>query len=93
MFSITPIMTDGQVEEGPPHGLHARQTWILLYATPADNEEAHRIVDACQTIRNHPAIFQRMQLSMIRWPRRALNLMEDILSNCYKCTLSTITHN
>jgi hypothetical protein len=40
----------------------------LVYATPVDNEEAlhHRIVDACQTIRNFPGIFQRMRLSMMR---------------------------
>jgi hypothetical protein len=25
MFSITPIMTEGYVEEEPLHGLHARQ--------------------------------------------------------------------
>jgi hypothetical protein len=25
MFSITPIMTDGQVQEDPLHGIHARQ--------------------------------------------------------------------
>jgi hypothetical protein len=39
----------------------------LVYATPADNEEAlHCIVDACQTIRNYPGIFERMRRSMIR---------------------------
>jgi hypothetical protein len=33
---------------------------------PVDNEEAlhHRIVDACQTIRTNPAIFERMRQSM-----------------------------
>jgi hypothetical protein len=25
-----------------------------VYAAPVDNEEAHRIVDVCQTIRNYP---------------------------------------
>jgi hypothetical protein len=38
----------------------------LVYAAPVDNEEAHRIVDACQTIRNYPRIFQRTQQSMMR---------------------------
>jgi hypothetical protein len=40
----------------------------LMYATPVDNEEAlhHRIVDACQIIRNYPGIFARMWRSMMR---------------------------
>jgi hypothetical protein len=40
----------------------------LVYAAPVDNEEAlhHRTVDACQTIRNCPGIFERMLRSMIR---------------------------
>jgi hypothetical protein len=40
----------------------------LVYAAPVDNEEAlhHRIVDACQTIRNYPGIFERMRRSMMR---------------------------
>jgi hypothetical protein len=29
IFSITPIMANGWVEEGPLHGLHAREIWIL----------------------------------------------------------------
>jgi hypothetical protein len=28
----------------------------LVHAAPVDDEEAHRIVDACQTIRNCPGI-------------------------------------
>jgi hypothetical protein len=37
-------------------------------AAPVDNEEAlqHRIVDACQTTRNYPGIFERMRRSMMR---------------------------
>jgi hypothetical protein len=40
----------------------------LVYAAPVDNEKAlHiRIVDACQTIRNYPGIFERMRPSMMR---------------------------
>jgi hypothetical protein len=40
----------------------------LVYAAPVDNEEAshHRIVDACQTIRNYPGIFKWMRRSMMR---------------------------
>jgi hypothetical protein len=40
----------------------------LVYGAPIDNEEAlhHRIVDACQTIRNCPGIFERMRRSMMR---------------------------
>jgi hypothetical protein len=58
------------------HGLHAHlldfYLWghlkTLVYAAPVDNEVAlhHRIVDACQTIRNYPAIFERMRRPMMR---------------------------
>jgi hypothetical protein len=39
-----------------------------VYAAPVDNEETlhHRVMDACQTIRNYPSIFERMQQSMMR---------------------------
>jgi hypothetical protein len=38
-----------------------------VYADPVDNQESlhHRIVDACQTISNCPAIFERMRRSMM----------------------------
>jgi hypothetical protein len=41
---------------------------IIVYAAPADNEEAlrHRVVDACQNISNYPGIFERMRRSMMR---------------------------
>jgi hypothetical protein len=63
----------------------------LVYAAPVDNKEAihHLIVDACQTIRNYPGIFEPMWRSVLR---RALNLMENILSTYYICTLSATTH-
>jgi hypothetical protein len=40
----------------------------LVYAAPVDNEETlhHRIVDACQTIRNCPRISERMWRSMMK---------------------------
>jgi hypothetical protein len=40
----------------------------FVYGAPVDNEEAlhHRTVDACQTIRNYPGIFERMRWSMMR---------------------------
>jgi hypothetical protein len=39
----------------------------LLYAVLVDKEKAlHRIVDACQTIRNYPGIFERMRRSMMK---------------------------
>jgi hypothetical protein len=38
----------------------------LVYAAPVDSEEAHRTVDACQTISNYPAIYERMLRSMVR---------------------------
>jgi hypothetical protein len=37
-----------------------------VYAAPVDNEEAHRIVDVCQTIRNYSGIFERMRWSMTK---------------------------
>jgi hypothetical protein len=42
--------------------------WRHLNAAPVDSEEAlhHRIVDACQTIRNCPGISERMRRSMMR---------------------------
>jgi hypothetical protein len=52
----------------------------------------HRTVDACQTIRNCPGIFERMLRSMIQSVKAAVNLMEDILTTYYKCTFSAITH-
>jgi hypothetical protein len=40
----------------------------LVYAAPVDSEETlyHRIVDACQTIRNYTGIFERMPRSRMR---------------------------
>jgi hypothetical protein len=40
----------------------------FVYAAPVYKEEAlhHLIVDACQTIRNYPGIFERMRRSMTR---------------------------
>jgi hypothetical protein len=40
----------------------------LAYAAPVDNEETlhHRVVDACQTIRSCPGIFEWMQKFMMR---------------------------
>jgi hypothetical protein len=38
----------------------------LVYAAPVDNDEAHHIVDACQTVRNYPCIFDRLRRSMMR---------------------------
>jgi hypothetical protein len=36
VFSVTPVMTDGKVEEVPLHGLHACQIWILWIFTCGD---------------------------------------------------------
>jgi hypothetical protein len=40
----------------------------FVCTAPVDNEEAlhHRIVDACQTIRKCPGIFERVRRSMMR---------------------------
>jgi hypothetical protein len=80
MFSVAPLITDGQVEEDPLHGLYTRQIlnsldfylWghlkTLVYAAPVDNGVAfhNRIVDSCQTVRNYPSISEQMRLSIIR---------------------------
>jgi hypothetical protein len=57
----------------------------LALAAPVDNEETlhHRTVDACQSMRNCPAISERTRRSV---SRTALNLMVDILGTFYKCT-------
>jgi hypothetical protein len=40
----------------------------FMYAPPDNNEETlhHRIVNACQTIRNYPGIFERRRRFMMR---------------------------
>jgi hypothetical protein len=61
----------------------------LAYALPLDHEGKlhHRIVDAWQIRLKYHSILSGRDV----W-RHALNLMEDILSTCYKRTLSIITH-
>jgi hypothetical protein len=80
--------------------LHARsESSVFLhiqtvtYAAPVDNEEAshHRTVDACQTIHSYPWHLKLMRRSMMSC-RRALNLMEDILSNYCKYASTAVTH-
>jgi hypothetical protein len=72
--------------------------WEHLKATacgvPVDNEEAlhHRIVDACQTVRNSPGIFERMRRSMVRRVEVCTDLQEMLIIYYYKCDLSAITH-
>jgi hypothetical protein len=58
-----------------------------------DNEEAvhHRIVDACQSLCSYPASLNGCGVPWWDVSRRALNLMEDILSTYHKCTLTAIT--
>jgi hypothetical protein len=90
MFSVTTVLTDRSVEEDPLHGFHARQIWIIWIFTCGDTKKllfmelllttkihfTIAIMDACQTIRIYPGIFERMRRSMMR---RALNLMQGIL--------------
>jgi hypothetical protein len=80
MFSVTPLMVEGQVEDEPLHGLHApchiRILWIftcgghliiLVYAALVDKEEAlHRILDACQSSRSYPGFFERVPRPRMR---------------------------
>jgi hypothetical protein len=77
MFSIT--YRDGWTGRGA-HCMASTLAWlqsfgclpvgtgkILVYAAPVDNEQAlHSTVDACQTIRIYPGIFERMRRSMMR---------------------------
>jgi hypothetical protein len=62
---------------------------LLAYAAPVDNEEAlhHRIVDACQTIRNYPAIFERMLRSMMRCVEACIESRGGHFEHLYKCTI------
>jgi hypothetical protein len=66
----------------------------LVYAAPLHNEAAlrHRILDACQTIRNYPGVFERMRRSTMRRVEMCIDFHGDNLSTYYKCTLSAITH-
>jgi hypothetical protein len=73
IFSITFIMTDAPIAWPPrlpdvdPLDFYLRgHLKILVYAAPVDNEETHRTVDACQTIRNCPGIFEWMWRTMMR---------------------------
>jgi hypothetical protein len=43
-----------------------RHLILRVYAARVDNEDAHRTVDACQTIGNYPGIFPRMWGSVMR---------------------------
>jgi hypothetical protein len=79
IFSVTLIMTDGWVEEDPLYGFSLGRFESSgfvpvgtpkksVYAAPVDNEHSphRRNVDACQTIRNYPGIFERRRQSMMR---------------------------
>jgi hypothetical protein len=59
----------------------------VVHEALVDKEEElhHRTVDAWQTIRNYPGIFELMMRSMMK-------RVEDILSTYYKCTHSFIIH-
>jgi hypothetical protein len=61
----------------------------LVYTAPVENKEAlhPHTVDACQTIRNYPGIFERMWRSMMRHIETCIESHEDILSTYYICTL------
>jgi hypothetical protein len=65
-----------------------------VYAAPVDNEEAlhHRIVHACQTIRNYPGNFERMQWAMMRRVEVCIESHGGYSSTYYKCTASAVTH-
>jgi hypothetical protein len=56
----------------PPRSPHLNPLdfylWGHLNAAPVDNELAvhHRTVDACQTIRKYPSIFERIRRTVMR---------------------------
>jgi hypothetical protein len=66
----------------------------FVYAAPVENEEAsqHCTVDAYQTIRCYPGIFERMRRPWWDVSKHSLNLVEDFISTYCKCTLSVVTH-
>jgi hypothetical protein len=67
---------------------------IPVYAAPVDNEEAlhHRIVDACQTIRNYPGIFGRMRRPMMRGVDACIESHGEHFEHLLLyCTLSAIS--
>jgi hypothetical protein len=68
---------DGWIDRGGPTAWPPRSpelnhldfyVWIQLkpftYAAPVANKETLRTVDACQTIRNYPGIFERIRCSV-----------------------------
>jgi hypothetical protein len=102
MFSISWPM----VEEGPLHGLHAHRTWILWMFTCGDTYNSLCMQLLLTTKRHFTiALWLPVRLSATTpaslngcggpcWDvsRRALNLMEGILSIYYKSILSAITY-
>jgi hypothetical protein len=85
------------ISTGGPHARHIWIPWIFIFVAPQSHCVCsscwhHRTVDACQTIRNYPAPLTGCGGPWWDVSRRAFNLLEDILSPCYKCTLSAITH-
>jgi hypothetical protein len=103
MFSITPTINDGQVKEDILHGLHSHRIWILWTFTCKDiykplcmqllfTTNRHFTIALWMPIRLSPTALASLNRNGDRWwdlSRRALNLMEDILSTYYnyKCTL------
>jgi hypothetical protein len=67
---------------------------FLVYAAPIDNKEAlhNRIVEACQTIRNFPGIFERMRWSMMKRVEACIESHSAHVEHLLKCTLSALTH-
>jgi hypothetical protein len=63
-----------------------------VYAAPVDNKEAHRAVDACQTIRNYPGIFEGIRRSAMRRVEACTESHGGHLSPYCNCTVSAITH-
>jgi hypothetical protein len=106
MWDVLNTYRDEQVEEDPVLGLHARQTWILLIFTRGDTwkplcMQLRLTAKRCFAI----ALWMPLRLSATTpaslsgcsgpWLgvlRRTMNVMEDILSIYYKCTLSAVTH-
>jgi hypothetical protein len=106
MFSITAIMADGQVEKDPLHGLHAlltsipciftyRDTWNPLCVRLLLTTKTHHTIALCVPVglsKTTPASLKGCCGPWWDLSRRALNLIDDILSTYWKYTLSATTH-
>jgi hypothetical protein len=105
MFSVTCIMSEGQVEEDPLRGLQDHPTWILWIFTcgaprnrcifssfwqQTDTSPSH-----CGCLSDYPQLPRHLWTDVAVHDETSwllLKLMENILGTCYECILSAIIH-